>query len=59
MADHDSRDVEDTKRAAEAAAKSVLAKHPCVVAGAAPPQAGEGQKPVPLRAAAGKQPLKV
>ena len=59
MADHDSRDVEDTKRAAEAAAKAVLAKHPCVVAGAATPQAGEGQKPAPFRVAAGHQPLKV
>lgn len=36
----------DAKRKAESAAKVVLAKHPCVVAGSVPPPAGGSDAPL-------------
>ena len=59
MGDQNSREAEERRRAAEAAAKAVLAKHPCVVAGSVAPKPDKVAAPAPGLAGGEVRPLKM
>ena len=58
MSDQNSRKTEERRRAAEASAEVVLAKHPCVVAGVVEPKPDEVATPAPKPAGGEVRPLK-